>query len=299
MKQILSILLLFYSLSTTSQTSVYHPFPDSSALWNFQREIFCQFFLSYEHYSIQITGDTTINNQTYHVLNTRSITTDNPSCFGWGGIGYRGAIRQDTVLKKIYYVQPTDSVEQLLYDFNLQVGDTVRGFTQEGVFSPDIVLEIDSILIGSDYRKRWFINSGYGIYMIEGVGCTNGLIELSPGNIIDGITSSLSCFSQNNVTLYPFPTYTCNLVDLVNNIDGSKILISPNPFHSETKIFFDPDFLFSDLSVYNSMGRLVKSERINGGAYYLFLRNSLTEGMYFINLNSDKGKTYSAKLIIN
>lgn len=299
MKQILSILLLFYSLSTTSQTSVYHPFPDSSALWNFQREIFCQFFLSYEHYSIQITGDTTINNQTYHVLNTRSITTDNPSCSGWGGIGYRGAIRQDTVLKKVYYVQPTDSVEQLLYDFNLQVGDTVRGFTQEGIYGTDTVVEIDSVLIGSDYRKRWLINSEYLVYLIEGVGCTNGLIELSPGNVIDGITTYLSCFSQNNATLYPYPTYSCNLVDLVNNIDAPKIVISPNPFHSETKIIFDPDFLFSELSVYNTMGRLVISEKINGEADYLFLRNSLSEGMYFINLTSDKGKTYSEKLIVN
>ena len=107
MKKILPFLLLL-SLGARSQTSVYHPFPDSSALWNFDRDFFCQFFLQYEHYSIQITGDTTISNQTYHRLNTPSITTDNPNCIGWGNIGYRGAIRQDTAMKKVYYVQPTD-----------------------------------------------------------------------------------------------------------------------------------------------------------------------------------------------
>ena len=63
MKKILPFLLLL-SLGARSQTSVYHPFLDSSALLNFDRDFFCQFFLQYEHYSIQITGDTTISNQT-------------------------------------------------------------------------------------------------------------------------------------------------------------------------------------------------------------------------------------------
>ena len=44
MKKTLPFLLLLLSLGARSQTSVYHPFPDPSTLWNFDRNSFVNSF---------------------------------------------------------------------------------------------------------------------------------------------------------------------------------------------------------------------------------------------------------------
>ncbi|MBK6397641.1 MAG: hypothetical protein IPF75_05100 [Bacteroidetes bacterium] len=53
----------------------------------------------------------------------------------------------------------------MLYDFNLEVGDTVHGYLGSWLFSNnlDTVTAIDSILVGNSYRKRWSICPNYDI----------------------------------------------------------------------------------------------------------------------------------------
>src|SRR5688572_26179253 len=134
MKRILLLLLIFYSTSSSAQTSVYHEFPDSNAVWNFH----CVQWMCMPvgpgpanvqfDYSITMIGDTTINGLIYHKLFTPFIQIiNNTNCQMWMGTGYKGALREDTALRKVYYVPQSDTAEQLLYDFNLQVGDTVQG----------------------------------------------------------------------------------------------------------------------------------------------------------------------------
>jgi hypothetical protein len=166
MKKIILFVTLLISFNAKSQTSVYHPFPDSAANWNIVSHRPCGLgFDMWEYnYSIVISGDTLINGNTYHkldipvqVIETHGACNSNGTLVSPGY--YAGCIRQDTSIKKVFFVPPSDSVEWLLYDFNMAVGDSVKGYTGTFAFPVEVVQNIDSVLVGNSYRKRWIINS--------------------------------------------------------------------------------------------------------------------------------------------
>src|SRR5204863_2804445 len=134
--------------------------------------------------------------------------------------GYRGAIRQDTMNRKVFFVSPSNTTEQLLYDFNMQVGDTVKGYIETFTSPSDTVKSIDSVLVGNSYRKRWTINTGFlwEVRFIEGIGSIHGLIEFSWGNTYYAPVYFFGCFAQNGQTLYNYSTFSgpCELITSIN-----------------------------------------------------------------------------------
>jgi len=301
MNKLLLFTLTTIVLSAKAQTSVYHPFPESNAVWNYHFTVAgvnCQDGYTDKYYSLTISGDTLINSQTYHKLTTpfiQSVATG--TCTG-PVIGYQGAIRQDIMNKKVFYVPPSNITEQLLYDFNMQVGDSVKGFT-ESLTYPDIVQSIDSVLVGNSYRKRWNINSMYQIRFIEGIGSTYGLIKYSPCNAIDLPDYSLTCFSQNGVPLYPSETTNCELITGVRNIFSNEIasMIFPNPFHSSATLELNNDFSHVYLIIYNALGEQVRRQKIISRTTIIH-RNELQDGIYFYQVTNDKGQIASGKFIV-
>jgi hypothetical protein len=219
MKKLFLFIATIASLNAKSQTSVYHPFPDSSAIWNFECGLFCFMGSTVENYSIVISGDTTINSVTYHKLTTPYIQAVMLGTCTANYAGYKGAFRNDVANKKVFYVPPSNSIEQLLYDFTMQVGDTVKGFLETFTFPSDIVNSIDSVLVGSNYRKRWNIDPCYYVSIIEGIGSTYGLVQPSPGCFVDQANYWLTCFSQNNFTLYPDTTANCLKLKCTMHLD--------------------------------------------------------------------------------
>jgi hypothetical protein len=282
---------------------VYHPFPDSGAVWNFNCSAVwgCgppQYLFLYENYSIIINGDTTINSQQYHKLNIPFVQSNCPN----GPIrdsGYAGCIRQDTALRKIYFVCPNSIVDSLLYDFNMQVGDTVPGLIGSWASLPDTVISIDSILVGSDYRKRWYINHWYNIYLIEGIGSTFGLKEFSPGSTTDFPNYSLSCFTQNGITLYPSTSTICNIIDgVINSSDENTFSLVPNPATNEFKVQ-SAMLKVEAVEVYDVVGKRVKALTLNpspSGEGFSVEVSSLAEGIYFVRIKTENGSV-TKKLI--
>ncbi len=93
MKRHLLLLATLSSLCANGQTSVYHPFPDSNAVWNFHFQWYCfANGTADEYYSITISGDTIIGSQTYHKLSTPFVQSFSTGNCGGSPMGYRGAI---------------------------------------------------------------------------------------------------------------------------------------------------------------------------------------------------------------
>lgn len=226
------------------QTSVYHPFPDSNASWNFDYSTYqCPWGDSHEYYSIILSGDTSINGQVYQKLHVPHIDFISAGCTQVHQPGYWGAVRNDIPTKKVYYYPVYGTGEELLYDFTLEVGDTVEGHLASWWSDePDTVIAIDSVLVGDDYHKRWFINPWYDIYLIEGVGSTYGLISPSPQNTIDAPGYYLMCFSQDGMSQYPDPTVDCDLILSVGEIQPPSALLEvyPNPTTGKFQITSTP-----------------------------------------------------------
>lgn len=291
------------TLSSKAQTWVYHPFPDSSAIWNIDSHAPCGlFFDSWEHlYSIRITGDTIIKSINYRKLTVPiQVIVSNGGCAAtgsWTNPGYyAGGVRQDIPNKKVFFIRPTDTTEQLLYDFNMAVGDTVKGYTETFASPSDTVQSIDSVLVGGLYRKRWKLNSCYNFYFIEGIGSTFGLMGLSPGCITDGGDYSLTCFHQNGQTLYPSTAANCELITSVNTAEkkSNQINISPNPSNGSFIIDFDKSI--KEIRITDLLGNIIiRHETHNQSKLKI---DNLQSGTYILTAIDMDGGTTNKKLIV-
>lgn len=231
MKKLLLLTLSAFSIIAKSQTSVYHPFPDSGAVWNFSTGHWCGIEFGYDalqkYYSIRVSGDTLINDTNYNklIVPTQIYHSDGMcNMYGtWATAGYyAGAIRQDIANKKVFFVDTASNLEQLLYDFNMQVGDSVKGFLNpfSSFEEQRTVYAIDSILVGNSYRKRWILSNCYwesetpndaDIYFLEGIGCNGGLIDRNAISCsFDIYNSPVLCFTQNDTAFAPPPYTTCS-----------------------------------------------------------------------------------------
>lgn len=304
MKKTLLLFSTVVTLYANGQTSVYHPFPDSAAMWNIESNKACGlYFDNWAYlYSLTITGDTIINGINYHKLQVPiEVIISNGQCatFGtWTNPGYyAGGIRQEILNKKVFFIPPTDTTEQLLYDFNMQVGDTVRGYIENSVFPDDIVQSIDSILVGSDYRKRWRINPYYNIDIIEGIGSTYGLIEQSPGNVSDNNVYIISCFSENGLTLYSTTTTSCQLITAVNAMDKPQNVVNvfPNPSNGALTVDFDQPINVCEIQLTDLLGNIILDLQTNNQK--VFKIKYLSNGTYILTVLYKDGSTINKKII--
>jgi hypothetical protein len=248
-------------------------------------------------YSIEISGDTIINSIQYHKLFTPYIQTSVKSKSIQINTGYNGAIRQDTLIRKVFIVPRFESTEQLLYDFTMQVGDSVKGFIQT-VFDPkDVVFSIDSVLVGNSYRKRWNINLSYNISIIEGVGCTFGLIEQSPGQIIDYYDIGISCFRQNDLTIYPDTLTNCELITSVNPIEKQIDLINvyPNPSNGTFNIEFDQSKNIKQVQVTDLIGNIIFQKEKNIPSKLCI--DNLSPGIFMLSIIDQDNKRINKKIL--
>ena len=310
----LTLMLLFSNLQTFGQTSVYHPFPDSNAVWNIDSHEPCGlYFDTWEHlYSIIISGDTIINAINYHKLKVPiEVINANGTCDSsgtWTTKGYYvGSIRQDKPNKKVYFVPSYNSTEQLLYDFTMQVGDSVQGYIESynfpGFIPHDVVQSIDSVLVGGTYRKRWNINSGYSISFIEGIGSTYGLIERSPRTVLDFPDFAFTCFKQNGQPLYPDTATNCQVIVSVNTIESCsyQVLVSPNPAKETVNFEFGniQNHKQAHLRCYDVFGNLLYNETVVQGQKEVVLDiSSWPSGMYVAVVYSNGGVVGKSKFVV-
>ncbi|MCF6133433.1 T9SS type A sorting domain-containing protein [Flavobacterium wongokense] len=76
------------------------------------------------------------------------------------------------------------------------------------------------------------------------------------------------------------------------------ISVAPNPFSSQTTFQSDVSFENASLSVYNSIGQLVKAINNINGQQITFSRDNLPNGLYFAHLMQDNKSIGSQKLVI-
>jgi len=205
---IASILLFFLFIqcySIKGQTNVYHPFPDSNAVWGMSAgctDVNCGDYAYIKYY---YEGDTIIEGFDYKkvVCEFLPLTSGN-CCIVPGGLG-AGCLRQDTVAKKVYWRDQWMNTDTLWYDFSLNVGDTLNSFLNDP-WNPKTVLSIDSVLVGESFRKRFNIDTSifrneYTYSIIEGIGGTDGFSGYHENNAWQ-FGSSLTCFSENGNIIY-------------------------------------------------------------------------------------------------
>ena len=178
--------------------------------------------------------------------------------------------------KKIYMInrniyQPN---ENLLYDFNLSVGDTFKS-----QYFNHILIKIDSSeYYNKKYRTFHFADS---LVWIEGIGSTSGFINNY------NYPDTLLCVSENDTLIYKNNLgYDCVIAVNIDNIEEmnnpNDFKIYPNP--TSEKIFIESNKIINRINLTDIYGKLIYQcfpEALN----YTLSLSSIEKGIYFVRIN--------------
>ena len=315
MKKLLLLFTIFFIITVAQgQTNVYHPFPDS-AYWRVDYEdiLTLQYpYHAYSYFNYSIAGDTMINGYVHKKINRSYVDYNlvnwtppyNPPAPPTSG--YIGALKDDSLANKTFFVFPNSNTDSLLYDYNLAVGDTIKGFITQYFYTDYnniAVLSIDSVLISAQYRKRWnALYNSDSIYIIEGIGSSVGLIEPFYTYAVDFRYRHLVCLNDSSGILFSSnynSAMGCNLIEGVNEINSeNKVNCYPNPFSTQTTLQTNKFLNDAILIVYNSLGQQVKQINNISGHTIIFYRDNLPSGLYFMCLTQDNKIITTEKLVI-
>ena len=293
-----AILILFTIHPTFSQVNDYFL---NNPQWKIKYQVFsgsdCTGWV--DTYNYNENGDTIIGSLTYKKIIKKGIyspvdffcnpyspasyTNSNPSCF----------IR--SAGKQMYVIEPGSTTEELLYDFNLNIGDTIPlSYTNLG-YTLFTVSSIDSVFTPFGYRKRFALNpSGY---LYEGIGSSAGLVEEMNTMFLHG-TSDLLCFSLNDISYVPTTGSSCNMIVGIDDIGMKETAIAfPNPFSNSTTIQFNHTLNGATMNLYNSIGATIKSINISRESLVIE-RGNLSSGIYYYQILQENGNVLNGKLMI-
>jgi hypothetical protein len=283
-----------------SQTNIYHPFPDSNAIWIGEDQTFdginC---LINDHYNMYIDGDTTIGPFTYHKLFQKGFTYSNcppPGFYYFNQL--RGFFRQDIPNKKAYINY--NGIDTLAYDFNLSAGDTLPISILN--FGDNYVESVDSVLVGNSYRKMfWISNQSYTEYLrlIEGIGSDHGLLAYLVGN---GESSSvLYCLYEDETLQWNNDLYGWYGCELFSSIEEQKqrssFTVQPNPLRTSAQINIPDIYSKVEFTMFNIYGQKVKEGVLSQESNILY-KDDLPCGLYVININYHNQYICTEKVII-
>src|SRR5690554_316733 len=273
-------LFLIFALSTLplfSQT--YTPMLDNLDEWHFTT---CYFGC---HTDVYFTdGDTLVDGNQYKILD------------GYHYISRTFLLREDVQEKKVYLnlVSPNGNHEYLLYNFSLNVGDSIQmrnpitPFPEDGGY-----FKLDSIVgkplvNGSIYDFFYFspspsnTTSTWNAVWVEGVGSLS--MVTAPGGHPDFFgVGELSCFFKENELFYTnFEVVEeCSSVLSVNNKSTLEEVVLFKPANG-TLWYLNNAEQLRQLEVFSIQGKKVMTVANEGSKVVALELGGLKDGMYFI-----------------
>jgi hypothetical protein len=285
------------------QTSIYHPFPTSNTSWREKSNAYSGFCSDYQDF---IPGDTIINGEVYTKIQRFGVqyqlfggncTNDIIATYN----EYRGAYRNDSVNKKVLFIPANEISDTLLYDFNLNINDSLPA---SFLYNPLIgmnsyVSQVDSMLIGMNYHKRFWISSSTGInqymFLVEGIGSNQGLLALIFPQFEN--FENLLCVIQEGNTIYPDATTQCDLVTEIPSRPNLIIPVTlfPNPTSEYIKITFENIIKDVDLEIFDLLGvKKLMVQNISPGCNLNI--SNLDPGLYLYQIYLNRKAAYRGKL---
>ena len=296
MKSFISILSVFFSLTTFSQLDNF--IVNAEGLWS-NLSIHCvPSGNEYSTYSVKFQDDTIIDGYTYQKI----WRCDEENLANWTFYGF---IRENE--NHQVYLKPPDYIEGLIYDFGVNVGDSIQAlnvYLSSSNILNFVVVQVDSVLLLDRYRKRIslfeYMNNKEEIW-VEGLGSYSGILN-SCNNAYGGLCggSEALCYKENDNLAYQNPDFeTCYYSALVglNQTKLTSFKASPNP----TKDFITINFPTNSerrVEICDFSGKKVLNNLFFEKNILLNLQE-VDNGIYIINVFDDKNYYLPYKLIVD
>lgn len=285
-KYLLILLLSILSLTTHAQNFV---IPTNQ--WNVS--VYMNFGGTYTEI-FKILGDSVVGSISYKkVFVSYDSTLTN--------LTYKGLLREES--NKVYYIPENNNTEGLLYDFNLNAGDTALIISDWiGMQEPKefICQSVDSINYNGAYYKRWNFSFPFDQW-IEGIGSIIGPLYSSINTHVSDLFFTLLCFSQNDNLLYMDPNATKCFYSTVgiNDLDKeANINLFPNPIQSGQSIKVKSKYSIQNIEIYNAVGmRLAAQFTVQGETATINTAN-LPNGIYLFRVSAEDNLTFVKKVIV-
>jgi hypothetical protein len=278
-----TLITLFFGLTISGliYSQSYYPIVQENNEWNVLQVIYPgtgnPWDTIYWTQTYKLTGDTIISEQTYKkvYLSEEEITTN------WE---YEGGIREEE--EKVWYFSKYGNGETILYDFTIEVGDTITYLPQ-----PFVVDSINYREINGEDRKHFYLSYleiPYTEFWIEGIGSNYGILSSGGGMGIGGWTWFL-CMSENGELIYMNPNYnSCHLISTgIEEMNNSIIQVYPNPTHDKIKIKNTENIKIESISIIDLKGKKIIEFGKNQTDLDL---SGISTGIYLLKLTHENGE---------
>lgn len=283
------LLAIFTFIITAGLFSQQSHFPDSNAVWSVWQTKY------------KVEGDSTYNGKTYQKYFSAQDSAIDANT-EWS---YEGMVREDTNAQKVYAINPDSTQEHLLYDFDVNAGDTVTVYPLVFLMQLQnkvIIESVDTLMVNNTIHKRVKTQSSYPYdeYWIEGIGSTYGV--LSPGSSNVGVADisypQLLCFESDGVLLFKKQSYeNCYAKDPNVSVDEVRndvsLKVFPNPTSNQLRI--QSDLKISSFKVLSVTGQVLKAGRLSD---QIISVNSLNAGVYFLEITTQEGKKGVERFVV-
>ncbi len=298
------ILLIFFT--PTLLNGQYTPFVEEGKFWIYENHLNSDFPSAISGHAITFLGDTIINSFTYkkvYQLNLKGEHDCPPAQVPCWNFDYpyqteskaiTALIREDTLNKKIYNLLNSSTGEEaLLFDFSLNVGDTLNNYVYESIwasttkeFPGGIVDSIKVIETHGQLRNSIFT---FGFYSIIGLP-----FEL-PIIISEGLG-----FTEFGIFYKPLSVFVdycegeiehCNLI-LSNESTTllKEIKVYPNPSNGIFRI--ETDEALKNIRVFSILGQVKIESKFTNKIDLSPLEN----GIYLLEITTDKEEIFIKKI---
>jgi hypothetical protein len=269
-----NLILLFIGSFLVTQVLTAQNFISENKQWNVMED-----FWGNVHTEIfKIEGDTIINSTNYQKV----WRTDDSTLVDWWLISF---IREEA---NVVYIIYGGEGEKVMYDFNLETGDTATIANYFCNQMEIVIYNVDTInYLGVD-RKRWRLDDFGYEYWIEGIGSTFGPLYSYYYTCTADLSFSLLCFYENDTLRFIkegeddcFQS-SVGIDETINS--ESRITISPNPSSNVILIKLPSSYPPSGtttLTIYNTNAQQVITQQITELQTIVDI-SPLPTGMYFV-----------------
>lgn len=283
------------------------PFPSADAVWSVSSKTQWWFDTYADNHKYTVMGDSILNGITY-----QKYYHCPDSILNLNNLSFYALLRQDEQTQRSYVLYPSEAVEHLLYDFSLQVGDTLSDPSYYlDWWWGEHLLTVTQVSFDDSGRKKIYLSQnqvGGGAaeeVWTEGIGSSKGLFNRTHQGLLDEPEAELLCFEQNEEIIYQKYPNICHYtsitaIETLTNMGG--FALSPNPVNNVFTLHYQllPNTLGSILKLYNAQGQAVLQQAVSPSNTQMDVSVAeLPLGIYLCTLTTNKGEYCSQKVLIN